>query len=225
MKMRSGLAIAGTAFAFMMMGHTAEARTASCPPKHEGGHDQQIEVPDDSLDCWSPPAPLSTTVQGAYNAIYTVTTQVDGGFDILQPGEVVEVEIDVEDVIASLNDNPKETLALAVALGVRAKDEPKPGIVRAVHTLSTDKLTEGELKQVATLLTASLKSGGKARGRSDPAGSWTSRVEATAQAISRAIQSFTSSLPSFGYSYTRIEYYPNGQKKVEVRQEMGVMRN
>lgn len=224
MKMRSRMAVAGAALAFVMVGHTASAKAASCTPNHPGGN-QQIELPDDSLDCWSPPAPLSTTVQGAYNATYTVTGQVDGGFDILQPGEVIEVEIDVEDVMAALNDNPKEAMALAVAMGVRSKDELKPGLVRAVSTHSTDKLTDGELKQVATLLRASLKSGGKARGRSDPAGSWTSRVEATAQAIGRAIQSFTSSLPSFGYSYTRIEYYPNGQKKTEVRQEIGVNRN
>lgn len=224
MHIRSKIAIAGTALAFTMIGSTSDAKAAICESYAPYSTGQTLMGSARSLDCWSPPVPVNSTIQGANNSTYVVTTLVDAGAEYLQPGEVVEVEIDLGQVVGLLKDNPKEAMALAVAMGLRS-EETKPGLIRAVHTGPSAKLNDFELQQLATLLKVSMQNNGRARGRSDPAGTLTTRTQATIQAITRAIQSFARSIPSFGYSYRRVEYYPNGNKKVEVEQTLGIQNN
>lgn len=221
MHLRSKLAIAGTALALIMIGSTSDAKAATCESYAPYSMGQTLMGSALSLGCWSPPVRINSTIRGANNSTYVVTTQVDAGADYLQVGEVVEVEIDVGQVIGMLKDNPAEAMALAVAMGLRG-DETKPGIVRAVHTVPGAKLNDVELEQIATFLTVSLQNNGKARGRSDPAAPQTTRTQATIQAITRAIQSFARSIPSFGYSYRRVEYYSNGAKKSEIEQTITI---
>lgn len=227
MKMRSGLTIAGTALAFALVAHTAEASTTMCEPGGGGGPEQ----PSHRLACGGGGfTPIVTTIQTATSS-YNVHTEVEDGYDLLQLGEVIEVEIDVDTVIASLKGNPEDAMKAAIALGVRSNDGAKSGVMQAIGgaPTSSTKLSEGELKQVATLLRASMQSGGKAKGRSDPAGPSTSRVQATIQAISRAINSFASSLglgsfTGVAYSSTRIEYHANGQRKSEFTQTIEIAK-
>lgn len=214
MKLRSGLVGVGVAVAFTLAANTA---SASSDPCQNGGGEQQIELPQDGTEpCpGTGSTPLVTTVYSASSTPYTVEAEVDDGLDLLQPGEVIEVEMDLDMVMASLEMNPKDAVALAVALGVRSNDA-KPGVAKTADTIgiSGNKLTEGELKKVASYY---IQSRGRATGRSDPAGSFTSRVQATTQAIGRMFSSIAGAIPDFSATYTTTTYHASGQKKKETK--------
>lgn len=222
MKLGSGLAGIGAAMVFILAAQTAEASTRQCPGG-EGGGEHQIELPPEGVDPCLPSGgyvELNTTVYTGTNVAYNVEVDIENGNDYLQIGEVIEVEIEFDDVIASLKANEKDAVVLAAAIGVRPNAAgSKSGVVNAANTMagSADKLTEAEFEAVANYVYVSMQSGGRATGRSDPASnSFTSRVQATAQAIGRAWNSFTSSLPNrFDGWLSHTTYYPNGAKKSE----------
>ena len=222
MKLSASLAGVGAAVIFAFAAQTAQAQT--CPVGDGGGVTMPIEVTDPGLEPCQPSGgdvELITTVQTANNTSYAVQTEVPGGYDYLEVGEVVEVEIEFDDVMAALKANEQEAVVLAAAIGVRPDVVGlKSGVMAVANTArSSAKLTEAEYRAVATHMFVSMQSGGRATGRSDPApNSLISRIEATGQAIGRAWNSFTSSLPNridLGMSHTT--YHSNGQKKSEFR--------
>ena len=171
----------------------------------------QIEVPsDDGGGCLPTggPAYLSTEVQNANGVTYEVEATVPDGNDYLQVGEVVEVSVDYDTVVAALKSNEKEAVTLAKALGMRSSEK---GAVSA-----NAKLTDAEYDKLATHIQKAAYQSGRATGRSNPApDAFTRRVDAVAQAFGRAMDSIGRNLPSFNAFLSVRTYYPNGQMRSE----------
>ena len=201
MKIRSSLAGVGAALVFGLTAQAAEASSIQCPGGGEGGGEQQIEVGQEG----GPPCPqpggtssFTATGQSGTGDAYTAEVTLEGPDEMLQPGEVVEIEIDLDDVMASLRSNEEHALALASAFGVRPSEAgAKSGVANASNAFgaSVGKLTEAEVEAVAKYVYVSLQSG-RATGRSDPATStWNSRLQAGVQAFERAMSAIGRMIP------------------------------
>lgn len=215
MKLRTNLAAVGIALTVGLAAQAAEARNVQCPGGGEGGGgEQQVELGQDGGSC-DPQAsytPLSVTAHDANGAAYTVETMVEDGDELLELGEVVEVEIDLDDFMASLKANEQDAVALAAAFGFRPAGS-KAGVADAGHAVG--KLSEAEFESVAKHVYVSLQSG-RATGRSDPAGPSTSRWIGLQQAFSRAVTAMGAALSQtrIGPMYVRT-YHSSGVQKTE----------
>lgn len=211
MRVRTAVMGAGVALAMVLAGQAAQAK--GCAPAGGGG-DMQVELPDDGIPCdqgIGGPAFLSTEVQNANGVSYTVDAVVPDGNEYLQIGEVVEVSIDYDAVMAGLRANEKEAFALASALGMRSPG--KNGTIKA-----DNKLNDSEYHAVATYIHVAIQGSGRSTGRSDPApNSFTRRVEAVGQAFGRAMDAIGRNLPSFNGYVSVKTYHPNGQMRSEVQ--------
>ncbi len=219
MKLHIGLAGVGAAIVFSLAAQSAQAQ--QCPiDGGDGGGINPIEVTPEGPGCEPPGgsyAPLSAVVENANGVVYDVSAEVENGFDYLEVGEVVEVEIDFDDVMAALKSDEQQALVLADAAGVRPEPvNPKSGFVNVSRTFGASaKLSESEMTAVATYVYASMQSG-RATGRSDPApNSWVSRIEATGQAISRAFDAIGRNIPSISLGMTHRTYHSNGRVRSE----------
>lgn len=218
--MRVRAAVVGTGFALAMVFSAQTAQAQACPPTGGDG-DMQIELPGDGTSCdqgGGGPAFLSTEVQNANGVSYSVDAVVPDGNEYLQIGEVVEVSIDYDDVMASLRANEKGTVALASALGMRSSG--KKGKINA-----DIKLNDSEYHAVAEFVHVAVQRNGRSTGRSDPAtNSFVKRVEAAGQAFERAMNAIGRNLPSFSGFVTIRTYHPNGQVQTEVQMGAEVSR-
>ena len=187
-KLGVNLAVVGVAMAVALAAQSAEAGSAQCPVNGDGGGggggDQQIELSPDGEIC--PPTtyytPLNLTAHTADNVAVQVTGIIENGDDLLQPGDVIEVEIELDDVMAHLKANEQDALMLAAASGVRQG----PGAFKV--GITSAKLSDAEAKAVAEYVLVNMQSR-RATGRSDPAGQNTTRREAWYIATVRAIGS------------------------------------
>lgn len=191
-----------------------------------------MEVPGASEPCLPSGeyAPLSMTAYTSDNTAYIVEAQIEGGDGYLAPGEVVEVEIDIDDVMASLKANEHDALVLAAHLGVRSTNyRSKSGVTNAIPTdpAATVKLTGTEYEAVARLVYASVRvSGSRATGRSDPApNSWTRRIEAVGQALGRAFQAIGHAFATAPTSMRVQQYSSDGARKYETVTQLEVRPN
>lgn len=217
MSVKAYLAAAGTAVLMVMTAQTAEASATQCNNPHgEGGVYQEELTDGEPCEPTGGYAQLHTTVYTANSAAYSVSAEVPDGNEFMALGEVAEVEIDVDAVVAALKADDKQAHVMAVALGLRPKDiQLASG--KSVSYSSSAKLTESEYIVVASYVTASMQSGGTARGRSDPApNTFTRRVEAISQAVSRAFDSIGRNLPNIRAYLSVKTFHPNGQVKSEV---------
>ncbi|WP_439476722.1 hypothetical protein [Brevundimonas sp.] len=148
----------------------------------------------------------------------TGTMEIEDGAELLPEGTVIEVEIDFDSVVASLDPADARAVYLAAvneggldpAAASSATDSANIADVAAV-------LTEAEMSVAANYLSASFQNRGT--GRSDPAGPNTTRGQATEQGFLRGIANWfrNPSIPGVNFRHhgrTR-EYYPNGQLKKE----------
>ena len=150
---------------------------------------------------------------------------VEAPDELLPVGTVIEVEIDFDDVVAALDPADAKAVYLAAVNGggmdpaaaFSATDPVNGADVAAV-------LTEAEMTVAANYLSASFQN--RRTGRSDPAGSNTTRGQATDQSIRRAVADWirNPSIPGikFNYQGTRREYYPNGQLMRETRPTISI---
>lgn len=210
MKLRNGLMGVGAALALALVAQSAQAQSCN---SGGGGGDVIEMAPDDQLPCepiGGGSAPLITEATNANGIVYEVQATLPEGNDYLQIGEVVEVTVDYEDVMASLRANEKDAIALAASLGMRSIE--KGGVVKASH-----KLTDAEYNALATYVHVAAQSAGRSTGRSNPAGdSFTRRVDAAAQAFGRAMDAIGRNIPSFNGFMTVRTFHPNGQMRTEV---------
>jgi len=172
------LAGVGVEIAVALAAQSAEARTSVCPG-NGGTHQQQIEVGEPCPTYYSP---MDATAYTADNVAVSFTATIENGEDLLEPGTVIEVEIDLNDVVALLKNNEREALVLASSAGVR------PGAGLKVDRMTAARLSDAETKAVAEYVLANMQ-GRRATGRSDPAGPNTTRREAWYTATIRAIGS------------------------------------
>lgn len=213
------LAGAGVAAVFILAAQSAHAGTALCPGDNsgEGGGVHDNQVPGDN--CPQPGdgySSLELTTYTADNVAVDVVTVVEAGDEILAPGTIIEVEIDLDDVMAYLKQNEDKALVLAAASGIRPT-----GIIKTARPMAA-KLSSAEVKVVAVSLLSSMQ-GSTARGRSDPAGQNTSRREATGIAYIRAIGSAIRSAFSANARASRtVEIRPDGTRiyRTEVQVEV-----
>lgn len=194
----------GVAMAFAFAAQSAQASSMQCPGQGEGGV-YQNELPGEGCTPQETYGTFSTTAYSADNVALEVDGTIVNGDDLLTPGDIIEVEIDLDDVMAHLKANQQEALMLAADAGIR------PGYnVFKNGTPVSAKLSDIEVRAVAKYVLVNIQSG-TARGQSDPAGSNTSRAVATAQAIGRAIGSTIRSAFNFRVGFTRVtERQPNG---------------
>lgn len=187
MKLRTSLAGVGAAMVFALAAQGAEASTIQCPGNgNEGGGEQQVEVGQEDPNCAPAGGYSSVTTSSvdATGAAYTAEVTFEGPDEYLAIGEVVEVEIDADAIIAALRANPKAAVQVAFDIGVR---ESKSDVVRAANIASA-KLTESEYAAVASYIKTAVQARGT--GRSDPAtNNSTSRLERGIQAFERAVSS------------------------------------
>jgi hypothetical protein len=226
MKLNASLTGAAAAMLFVLAANGANATTAQCsgPDNGLGGTYQQEVGQGDPCETQPSWTPLIATVYTANNEAYTVQAEIENGSDYLLPGEVIEVSMDLDDVMAALKSDEQQAVAVAEELGIRKKSVGTRAAMMAGtwHT----KLSDAEYAKVANYVYKSMQSsGGRATGRSDPAGSFTSRVAAVSQAVSRMFDSIGRNLPNFSFGMTTRKYYPNGQVQSETTVEVGVKKD
>ena len=198
----------GAALALTLAAQGAEARSATGPIDNGSGPPHPIAVqPVGNL-----PNPSQSYVEftgrTADNVAVEVTTIVENGEELLQPGEVIEVEIDLDDVVAYLKSNEHEAVILAAETDVR----PYGQRLKTEAGSNASKLSDAEIEAVARRIMVNTQSGGTARGRSDPATGNTSRLQATAQAWGRIIaNTIRRAFPNVRGRVRYTDYHPNGQ--------------
>lgn len=168
--------------AIALAAQSAEARTSVCPGNGDNGgtHQQQVEEGEPCEPTYY--SPMSATAYTADNVAVSFAATIENGDDLLQPGDVIEVEIDLNDIVAYLKNNEQEALVLASASGVR------PGAGLKADRMTAAKLSDAEAKEVAEYVLVNMQSR-RATGRSSPAGQNTSRAQAFVEATIRAIGS------------------------------------
>jgi|GEM_PF-3284855 len=209
MKLRTGLMGVGAVLAMVMAAQSAQAQ--SCPTGNDnGGNPHQIEVPPEGTEPCAPMTGYSTVTATALDATgtsYTADLTFEPGEQYLQIGEYVEVEIDIDDVMASLRANPKAAVRLVSSLGLRddkevVAREAKTSVTHAVNRASSAKATDAEYAMLATYIKTNLQT--RATGRSDTAtNTTTSRLERGVQAFERAVSSLgravSDAIPDFKF--------------------------
>lgn len=148
----------------------------------------------------------------------TGTIEIEDGAELLPEGTVIEVEIDFDSVVASLDPADARAVYLAAvseggldpAAASSATDSANLADVAAV-------LTEAEMSIAANYLSVSFQNRGT--GRSDPAGPNTTRGQATEQGFLRGIANWFRNLQIPGVSFrhhgTVREYDANGRLRRE----------
>jgi len=216
MKMHTSLAGVGAALVFALAAQGAEAST-QCPIGTEGGGEQQVEVGDGSQCAETGGAVAwNEIVTQSDGTSYEAAADVPEGGDYLPAGEYIEVEIDLDATVALLKSDDALAMKAAVALGLR---DPSFAVEHAAFRSPValmGKLSDIELKLVASHVHSAMKVQNGGRGRSNTSNGFLSRVEAWGQAVSRAVSSFVGRLPNSGNILvgTR-EYHSNGNVKKE----------
>lgn len=188
--MKTMTALTGASFAMLFAFAAQSAQAAICPAEGPSGWPEEVQVlPADAEPCYTGGSTtVSTSGVDGGGAPYSATIVAESPDTYLMTGDVVEVEVEYETVVAALRSDEKTAVALAAAIGVR----PQPGKDRAVDVAnhSTPKLTDEEYSEMASYVLTTMQARGTATGRSNPApDNFQSRVQATAQAFSNAMSS------------------------------------
>lgn len=189
MNLRSGLIAAASGLALACAAFSANAQ--SCPGGGLGdGGVYQDEVPGESEPCTDFGYTVVTAQSvDATGAAYTAQLTFEGQDEYLQIGEVVEVELDYEIVVAALRNDPDAAMAVASAIGLR---DNKFGVTHVASRASA-KLTEAEFAAVANHVMVTLQN--RAVGRSDPAtNNNTSRLDRALQAFDRLVSTISNGI-------------------------------
>lgn len=218
MNTRTKLMSMGAAVILAFAAQAAQAQT--CPT--EGDH--QVEVGQDGETCGSL-TPIIVVAENADGVEHTITGEVPNGQDFLQIGEVVEVEIEYDDILAALKADEKNALALAAAVGLHPA-EGKSAVIDTAHRAAKATLTDAEYRALASHMHVSLQNRSRASGRSDPASnSFTRRIDAYAQAFGRMMNSIGRNLPSLNYRSVRREFNEQGVMVSEESTELHIGRS
>lgn len=219
MKRIAFLAAAGAALTLGLAAQSAEAS-----PMSQCAGDHEITLGEDGIQSCGP-EPVVLTALTANNEQVTVTTEVENGDELLPIGTVIEVEIDFDDVVAALDPaQAREVYLAAVNEGgmdpAAAPSATDPAIAADVAAV----LTEAEMTVAANYLSNAFQN--RSTGRSNPAGSNTTRREGFVEATARAVADWirNPSIPGINLRYQSRgrEYYPNGQLKKETPSELSI---
>ncbi len=122
MKVQSVITGVGAALVLALAAQNAQAQ--SCPQSDpDGGGLALHEVSGSEEDCpvTGSPVALQENFVSETGEEYTVSAVIEAGDSYLLVGEYVEVEIELNDVMASLKANEQDAITLATELGIRKK--------------------------------------------------------------------------------------------------------
>jgi hypothetical protein len=200
------------------------AQSAEARPMTQCTGDQPLTLGEDGGQyCGSEPFVVAAV--NASNEQVTVTTEIESGDELMPLGAIIEVEIDFDEVVASLDPAVAREIYLAAVNEGGMDPAAAPSASDPVNTADVAAvITEAEMTVAANYLSSSFQN--RSTGQSNPAGPNTTRRESTGEAIGRAIANWirNPSIPGINLRYqgrTR-EYYPNGQLKKESPSELQI---